>query len=241
MDHSKGSYMSKVQTKWGVLYMVWGHSHDSLLERSIASLKQYHPELPVHVHRVSGESGLAEMFLVKAAMANISPFEHTLYLDADTVVMGRLNFGFEKAEQFGLVCAICECPWARRYEGLRQMEDMIEYNTGVLFYTSKARPIFYMWERLVRTIDSSVKYVDNGIEKVMEHNDQAAFARAVEMSGFNPFVLPLNWNFRPRLHRSFFGPLRIWHDVVSPSEDITRVNDYYAENPRAIYFDVRME
>lgn len=229
--------------KWGVMYMVWGHSHESLLERSIASLKRYHPELPVHIHRIPpelGPSGSADMFLAKAAMAGISPFENTLYLDADTVVMGRLDFGFAKAEQFGLACAICECPWARRYAGLRQMDDMIEYNTGVLFYTSKAGPLFYMWQKLVRTVNSSVKYMDNGVEKVMEHNDQAAFAKAVEMTGFNPFVLPLNWNFRPRWHRGFFGPIRIWHDVVPPSAEIVRINGYYAENPQAVYFDVRM-
>lgn len=121
------------------------------------------------------------------------------------------------------------------------MGDLIEYNTGVLFFTNKAGTLFYLWEKLARTVDSSVKYVDNGVETVMEHNDQAAFAKAVDMSGFNPFVLPLNWNLRPRWHRSFFGPLRVWHDIAPPSEDITRVNDYYAENPQAVYFDVRME
>ena len=227
----------------GVLYMVWGHSHDKLLERSIASLNQYHPELPVHIHRIPGaedQSGSAAMFLAKAAMASISPFESTVYLDADTVVMGKLDFGFEKAEQFGLACAICECPWARRYGGLTQMGDLIEYNTGVLFYTSKARSLFYLWEKLVRTVDSAVRYLDNGVEKVMEHNDQAAFARAVDMAGVNPFVLPLNWNFRPRWHRCFFGPIRIWHDVIPPSEDITRINTHYTENPQTIYFDVKL-
>ena len=74
----------------------------------------------------------------------------------------------------------------------------------------------------------------------MEHNDQAAFAKAVEMTGFNPYVLPLNWNFRPRWHRCFFGPIRIWHDVVEPSSEIVQLNKYYAENPQAIFMDVRM-
>ena len=224
--------------------MVWGHSHDHLLERSLNSLKCHHPELPVHIHRISeedGQSGSAAMFLTKAAMANISPFENTLYLDADTVVMGSLDYGFEKAERFGLACSICECPWAQRYTGLRQMESLVEYNTGVLFFTKQAAPLFYLWERLVRTVDSSVRYIDHSVEKVMEHNDQAAFAKAMDMTGFNPYVLPLNWNFRPRWHRCFFGPIRIWHDVVEPSAEILRINNYYAENPQAVFVDVRME
>jgi len=227
---------------WGVLYMVWGTSHDPLLSRATESLQQYHPDLPVHVHRVpetEAGSGSAEMFLTKAAMASLSPFEKTLYLDADTIVMGPLDYGFEKATQFGLACCICECPWAQRYGGLRQMEGLIEYNTGVLFFTGDANPVMSMWERLARVVDSSTRYVDNGVEKTMEHNDQGAFARAVEITRFNPYVLPLNWNFRPRWHRSFFGPIRIWHDVAPPPDDIARLNAYY-RNPEAIYMDVRL-
>lgn len=236
--------MGRINKNWGALYMVWGHSHDHLLDRSIKSLKSWHPDLPVHIHRIpkdQGASGCADMFLTKAAMATLSPFENTLYLDADTVVMGSLDYGFEKAERFGLACAICECPWAQRYTGLKQMEDLIEYNTGVLFFTRQSSALFYMWERLARTVDSSVRYLDNGVEKIMEHNDQAAFAKAVEMTGTNPHVLPLNWNFRPRWHRCFFGPIRIWHDVVEPSAEIIQINGYYAGNPQAVFVDVRME
>ncbi|MEJ0070814.1 MAG: hypothetical protein WDO24_21130 [Pseudomonadota bacterium] len=36
-----------------------------------------------------------------------SPFETTVYLDADTVVLGRLDYGFEMAERFGLACCHC--------------------------------------------------------------------------------------------------------------------------------------
>ena len=227
---------------WGALYMVWGDSHDPLLSRSTDSLKRHHPDLPIHVHRVpekEGKSGSAEMFLTKASMAVISPFQKTIYLDADTIVMGPLDYAFEKAVQFGLACCICECPWAQRYNGLRQMEGLVEYNTGVLFFTQEATPVMYMWERLARVVDSSARYIDNGVEKTMEHNDQAAFARAVEITRFNPYVLPLNWNFRPKWHRSFFGPIRIWHDVAVPPAEISDLNTYY-EKPEAIYLDVRL-
>jgi hypothetical protein len=65
-------------------------------------------------------------------MMELSPFEETLYLDADTVVLDRLDFGFEQAARFGVACCICECPWARRYRGLPN-DDGVEYSTGVLF------------------------------------------------------------------------------------------------------------
>ncbi len=73
----------------------------------------------------------------------------------------------------------------------------------------------------------------------MDHNDQAAFAWAIEMTGFNPYVSPINWNLRPRWQRSFFGPLRIWHDIATPHQEISSVNSYY-EKEDLIFFEVRM-
>ncbi|MFZ4855256.1 MAG: tetratricopeptide repeat protein [Desulfuromonadaceae bacterium] len=238
----KGLNMGRREDTWGALYMVWGSSHEQLLERSINSLKSYHPDLPIHIHRVEDTNknrASAIMFLVKAAMAKLSPFENTLYLDADTIVMGPLEYGFEKAEQFGLACCICECPWAQRYTGLKHMDGLVEYNTGVLFFTKKAQPALYLWEQLARVVDSSVRYNDKNGENVMDYNDQAAFARAIEMTGFNPYVLPINWNLRPRWQKSFFGPLRIWHDVASPPPEIASVNSYY-DNEDPIFFELRM-
>jgi hypothetical protein len=67
-------------------------------------------------------------------MLEVTPFEETLFLDNDTVVLGRLDYGFQKASQFGL---------------------------------------------------------------------------AIEQTGFLPFVLPQNWNFRSKWHRSWFGPMKL--------------------------------
>lgn len=220
--------MKPADNNCGVLYMVWGNSHDSLLERSMASLKQYHPNLPVHVHRVHADGEdvtAAAMLLHKTRMAKISPFKTTLFLDADTTVLGSLDYGFDKARQFGLACCICECPWAKRYRGLRYAKDLIEYNTGVLFFTPAAQPVMYMWERFARTVNSAVDFHTTGGQlATMQHNDQASFARAVDTVGFNPFVLPLNWNFRPKWQRSFFGAIKIWHDPVAPSQEIIDIS-----------------
>src|SRR5437867_4083281 len=128
-------------TERGVLYIVWGDGIEQSLQRSITSLHSVHPELPVHVQRVRGD-GLQQ----KSQMRLMSPFQTTLYLDADTIVLGRLDFAFEKSEQFGLACCICEAPWLRRYGASEG--DRIEYNTGVLFFTPRAAPVFREWERL---------------------------------------------------------------------------------------------
>jgi hypothetical protein len=195
-----------VSDNTGVLYLVWGNGVEGVLKRAQASLKHFHPELPVHVERLPDGSGLLD----KAKMMDMTPFEETIFLDADTMVMGRLDFAIEQARRVGLACSICECPWARRYGGIEG--EMIEYNTGVLFFTKKARPVFDRWAECAADIDSSIEFKRNGEMVVMPSNDQAGFAQAIHDTGFVPFVLPGNWNFRAEWMKSFFGPLKVWHD-----------------------------
>lgn len=208
-----GSAPAGTPPRRGILYVKWG-TNGAVSERSIRSVRAIHPELPVHVRSLPAGSSLLD----KASMFEFSPFEETLFLDADTVVLDRLDFGFEMAVRHGLACCICECPWARRYGGIRG--DMVEYNTGVLFFTRKAKPVFDAWKARARTVDSSIRFFrDRNELAVMPFNDQAAFALAVAENAA-PFILPMNWNFRPQWHRSWWGPVKIWHDYVDPPAEM---------------------
>ncbi len=222
----------------GVIYTIWGNGakYEQALERSRRSLTAVHPELPVEVIRCDADSSSSRALLEKTHMFATSPFEETLYLDIDTVVLDRLDFGFEKARGFGLACCINECPWARRYTGLRDRRSAIEYNTGVLFFSRSARPVFEAWERLAPTLDSSIQLIRNGQLGHMAFNDQGAFTAAVEECKFNPFVLPLNWNFRPEYHYSFFGPIVIWHEYAEVPPSIIELNRYYQRSDSVIQF-----
>ena len=169
--------MSADTNKRGVLYIIWGEGMEMTIDRSIASVQRLHPELKIHVQRLPEGATLLE----KSRMMEFSPFDETLYLDIDTIVLGDLSFAFEKASLFGAACAICENPWARRYGGLGG--DMVEYNTGVLFFTKKAAPLFDAWKLAVGEVDSSLVHIVDGGKKVrMPLNDQAGFARAVEVT-----------------------------------------------------------
>jgi len=209
------------KAKRGVLYVVWGNNEriDSALKRSIASVKQHHPELTIHVERLA-EGGKIN----KIRACTLAPFEQTLFLDNETVVLGKLDYGFEKAEKFGLACCINECPWARRYTDKDLSGDMIEYNSGVLFFTEKAAPVFDAWKRLFPTLDSSIIHYDHTGPCIMPVADQGSFALAIEQTGLAPFVLPHNWNLRPRWHKSFFGPIKIWHSYKDVPADLVEWN-----------------
>ena len=214
-------------SKQGALYVVWGDVDEAVLERSIASLKVHHPELPVHVEHLPDGSTLLD----KARLLDITPYDETLFLDMDTVILGNLDFGMRKGCQVGLAICICECPWARRYTGLAG--DLVEYNTGVMFFTNKAKPVFDTWKSLVAEVDSSIIFQAGAEYVKMPLNDQAGFAKAIDETGFVPNVLPLNWNFRPRWHKSWFGPLKIWHDYA-PVPDALAENNTRQTDPNAI-------
>lgn len=210
----------------GVLYMVWGRDKDKriqeVLARSIQSLYKHHPELKAVVKDLPPTSD----FLDKATMFELSPFDETLFLDADTVVLDTLTFGFERAAQHGLACCVCEAPYARRYTKSIQ-GDVVEYNTGVLFFskTDATRRLFARWAELAPVMDSSHLFLGpNGVVGEMPVADQASFAMAVHQMGFNPFVLPLNWNLRPRFQPRIYGPVKIWHEYTPPPKGLEDYN-----------------
>lgn len=205
----------------GVLYITWGNAGE-LLRRSRSSLGQWHPELDQHVIDLPSDSTI----LAKSKMFDLSPFDETLFLDVDTVVMGKLDYGFEKAANHGIACCICECPWARRYSYF--IGDAIEFNTGVLFWTRKANPVFDAWAKLAPKLDSSLTYIGPNGPETMSCNDQASFAAAIDQTGFNPWILPLNWNFRHRWQKTVFGPVKIWHDYDPVPASLAEWNESQA-------------
>lgn len=217
----------------GVLYIVWDGSEKRVadaLEKSIASIKAVHPELPYTVHRLPASSTLLD----KAAMLDITPYDETLFLDADTVVLDRVDYAFDKAVKHGLACCICECPWARRYTCC-DGED-IEYNCGILWFTKAAKPVFDKWQELNKVIDSSIIFrTTNGLRR-MGLNDQAGFTLAIEQTGLNPWILPLNYNFRPIWHHTWFGPIKIWHDYSEVNDELRELNQSQIESGRVVDF-----
>jgi len=219
----------------GILSIYWGDESKLPIERLKASVKKFHPELPHEIIKVDAPSGDPSSLNQKAAMLDLSPFEETLFLDLDTILMGNLDFGFEKAEKFGMAISICEAPWGKRYPKIFT-GDEIEYNTGVIFFTKQVKSVFDEWKALAKTIDSAIIAVgDQGIY-TMPANDQGSFALAIESTGFNPFILPLNWNFRPHSHNSFFGPIKIWHDYADPPPFFEELNAYYSNKDSIIQY-----
>jgi len=135
--------------------------------------------MPVEIIRLDADDPI-KVLLLKARTFELSPFRKALYLDADTVVLGRLDFAFLKAKEFGLACCIYECPWAR--EIMAFMAKRLN-TIRVCCFSASVRRQFASWSLLAPQIDSSMIF----------HGPQG------QMMKFLLFVLPLNWNFRPNL------------------------------------------
>ena len=214
----------------GVLLIAWevdDEAERALLERALASLREFHPELPHHVATLPDGTKLLD----KAGLLARSPFDTTLFLDSEAVVLGRLDFGFEMAERYGLACGLSDNPWQRRHAGVSS--DAVEYDAGVLFFDARAAPVLEAWTRLAPLIDLPVSRVVAGKVELAPCDDRVGFTQAVELCGVVPFVLPLNWNLRPRWQRSFFGPVKLWVDAADVPSALRESNRYY-EGPDAV-------
>ncbi len=78
--------------------MVYGDLAERESQQSIASLVERHPELkPVAVQnaRQPGRTDAQAARWAKVTLDQWSPYEHTLYVDADTRIHGNLSVGFD--------------------------------------------------------------------------------------------------------------------------------------------------
>jgi hypothetical protein len=205
----------------GVLYVQRDGMPSPLLARSLDALRRVHPELPHHVAIVpDGAPGVG-----KARALVESPFETTLFLDPEAVVLGRLDFALERAERYRLACCLSDNPWQRSFLGVGS--DAVLYDTGMLIVGAAAREMMESWSRLAGLLDAPLGRVENG-QTVQAPDDRLGFARALELHGFAPFVLPCNWGFRPAWHRTFNGPIKLWLDPADVPETVLTANRGYA-------------
>lgn len=213
----------------GVLYIVWGSFDVDILLRSIRSVRE-HLKLPVCLAAEGLPSGLEGSVDIcmpfnsngrnlhsKDCMYDLSPFEMTLFLDLDTIVLGELDFAFEMTEHHGLSVVLAPAFRGGNYYlsvPKSPIDDVIVYNTGVIFFkkTSLVRDVFARW-----------RFYNEQLQLAC---DQPGLALSLYNSKFNPFVLPRTWNFRAenrsgRLHIDGHGPIKIWHSYKGAPNDLT--------------------
>ena len=175
----------------GVIYIYWGNKLEAELQESLKSVSKYGYDYRVFKLDESSHFGH------KSTMYDLSPFDTTLFLDTDTILLDNIDFGFEMAEKHGIAMTIAPGCYARRF--IPELTDHIEYNTGAMFFSKNdvVKKVYNTWK----------SHSDE-----FPRSDQSSFTRAVYEHDFNVSVLPQNYNYRAGLNESqFFGPLKIWH------------------------------
>lgn len=198
----------------GIVYKVWGERAIKDAERSsISALKKgYQTQICVmaedrhHIDEacfdvvtpmaMEPKRGMMEKPI---GLIEKCAWDVACYLDCDTTVCGKIDYGFAQAERYGI--AICMAP----YSNLRYVEnyggdvDLPQYNCGVIFFNRKM--IRSVW------IDYECACMAN---RYGMDNDQPYLSEALRNHCMNPVVLPSNYNFRNKW-QIIHGELKIWH------------------------------
>ncbi|HEX9887595.1 MAG TPA: hypothetical protein VGA70_13945 [Longimicrobiales bacterium] len=202
----------------GITYVAWGVGIEEA-ERSAASARRYGVKSCLISPGYSGD-GFERVLTAdaplrfpadKVSQYARTPWDVTLLLDSDTMVLGELDFGFQMAERHGLAVVVAPNTSFVLHYGVRGDRDAPQYNGGVLFW-DRRRPVYSDLWRDVQAIMEAEAEDWSVLEENPALNDQSALSRYLHERGFNPYVLPLTWNLRPQFGMTTgYGPIKILH------------------------------
>lgn len=164
-------------------------------------------------------------FVMPGLLRKCELFEHLpegydafCFLDTDTIILGDISLGFEKAMLHGI--AMSPAPhysldhfWG--FAGAMNAESValkgqLQYNSGVIFLAPGypgAASVFARWRSLAASHLTHYK------------NDQPYLTLAMEMENFNPYTLSIGYNYRG-FGDYISGEVRIWHSHGDPPSDL---------------------
>jgi len=210
--------------RYAVLFFAWGDSYVRETELCILKSKPIHKYdlilLTDHETDVTSiEKWFAKIiritfestgYIRKAELINHIPenYDGFLLLDSDTIVLKEIGLGFEKALKHGIAVSPA-FPYSldafhgfaevMKREEVPQLGQM-QYNSGVIFFKNSevVRSVLKLWNTL------ALKH------RKLIRNDQPYLSLAMEMLEFNPYTLPITYNYRGS-GEHISGSVRIWH------------------------------
>lgn len=157
--------------------------------------------------------------------------EIVLFLDVDTVILGDISLGFEKAEQHGIAMAPAPHYSLEHFRNFGVVMDRVEvprqgqllYNSGVMFFNAKDANIIEVFSLACELAEG---------DDEAPWGDQTYITLAMEMLGVNPYTLSSSFN-----HRAFgepiSGQLRVWHSYKKLPTGATTLEPGYLHHYHA--------
>jgi hypothetical protein len=208
----------------GAIYIITQDSrYTGLLLNSAASLKRVMPDLPITVftqfplespdfERVIHVDGSQDGFYDKTLFIQQTPYERTLFIDADTYVVEPVRELFTILDQFDFAATHEEylnTDWWNRYPRPDIPPSFPEFNTGILAYKRSLRMdgALKEWSRMYQSFLES-----HPGQKI---NDQPFFRAAVYGNPVRIATLTREYNCKFRGQGYLNGRAKILHGHVN--------------------------
>jgi hypothetical protein len=190
----------------GILYIAWGEKATAGAQASIASLRQF-SQLPALVVGGAGSDivckvdpfGTDGRFYagrVKPLLYGLSPFDRTMYLDADTEFVAGPETAFALLDRWDVILTDTgHRSLADRVAGKEEAAatqkwfgtpDLLYHNSGVIFWRKNdaVKKLFALWAKEWKRFSG--------------WDEQLALLRAVAKSSAMVMTAPRTWNTRPK-------------------------------------------
>jgi hypothetical protein len=209
--------------KIGAIYIITQDSrYTGLLLNSAASLKRVMPDLPITVftqfplessdfERVIRVDGSQDGFYDKTLLMQQTPYERTLFVDADTYIVEPVPELFTMLDQFDFAATHEEyqnTDWHNRYPRPDIPPSFPEFNTGILAYRRSSRMdgVLKDWSDLYHS------FLEN--HPGQKINDQPFFRAAVYSNQVCIATLTREYNCKFRGQGYLNGRVKILHGHV---------------------------
>jgi hypothetical protein len=207
----------------GAIYIITQDSrYTGLLLNSAASLKHAMPDLPVTVfsqfpiasplfERVIPVEGSPDGFYDKTLFMRQTPYERTLFIDADTYIVDPVPELFTILDQFDCAATHEEylnTDWWKDYARPDIPSSFPEFNTGILAFKRSPRMdhVLEEWSKLYRS------FIEKNPAK--EINDQPFFRAALYGNDARVATLTREYNCKFRGQGYLNGRVKILHGHV---------------------------
>lgn len=202
--------------KRGVIYVATGKGYTNMALASAQTVKQWHPTLAIHLF--TDQKRIQSSFIDSYALIENpnrrskieylqqSPFEETLFLDADTRLIHSLGDIFDWLNRHDVVMAHAQRrnTFATNQTWKADVSNTyVQFNSGIIVYrnTQKLRQLFTAWQQ--------------AYTKTAFRLDQVTLRELCWESGLSIGILPPYYNIRDEKYIDFWQkqghPVKLLH------------------------------
>jgi hypothetical protein len=221
----------------GAIYIVTQDPrYVELLHISAERLKTVMPDLPITVFsqfpvdracfdKVIRVEGSSDGFYDKTKLIHESPYERTIFVDADIYVAKPFPELFPLLDRFDCAATheeYLDTDWFHRYPRPEIPESFPEFNTGIFLYKSSASVdrLLVKWNELYQ------QFMEENPKVAI--NDQPFFRVAAYESDVRIATLTREYNCKFRGQGYLNGPVKILHGHVDLKFDLKQISEAIA-------------